>query len=56
MEDELKKWTEYLFFIKSSRVKHCKLTQYQKEDISFAKRKVKELGEYLNESDRKERK
>ena len=56
MEDELKKWSDYLFFIESSQVNYDELTEYQKEDIAFAKRKVEELGERFNESSREERK
>ena len=49
MESEFKKWLEYLFFIEPPNLNYDELTQYQKEDIEFTKRKIKELGASLNE-------
>lgn len=49
MESELKKWLEYLCFIEPPVSKYDNLTQYQKEEIEFAKRKIKELEGRINE-------
>lgn len=52
MESELKKWLEYLYFIEPPLSKYDKLTQYQKEDIEFAKKKIEELGDKINENNK----
>lgn len=52
METELKKWLEYLYFIEPPVSNYEKLTQYQKEDIEFTKRKIKELGDKIYEKRR----
>lgn len=52
MESELKKWLEYLYFIEPPLFEYDKLTQYQKEDIEFTKKKIEELGASLNEKNR----
>ena len=53
MESEFKKWLEYLFFIEPPNSNYTELTQYQKEDIEFTKKKIKELEEILNGKERK---
>lgn len=52
MEKELKKWLEYLYFIEPPVSEYDKLTRYQKEDIEFTKKKIKELGDKINEERR----
>lgn len=56
MECELKKWLEYLHFIEPPCLNYDELTQYQKEDIEFTKKKIRELEERLNEKERKQNK
>jgi hypothetical protein len=53
MELELKKWLKYLSFIEPPQSSYEELTQYQKEDIEFTKKKIRELEERLNEKERK---
>lgn len=50
MEKELNKWLEYLYFIEPPVSEYDKLTPYQKEDIEFTKKMIKELGDKINEN------
>lgn len=43
METELKKWLKYLKKIESLVKDENTLTEYQKEDIMFTKKKIEEL-------------
>ncbi len=43
METELKKWLEYLYTIEPPNSDYSLLTEYQKEDIEFTKKKIAEL-------------
>jgi hypothetical protein len=52
MESELKKWLEYLYFIEPPVSEYDKLTQYQREDIEFTKKTIKELEGKINEERR----
>jgi len=52
MESEFKKWLEYLYFIEPPVSEYDNLTQYQKEDIEFTKKMIKELGDKINENNK----
>ena len=52
MEEELNKWLKYLYFIEPPLSEYDNLTQYQKEDIEFTKKMIKELGDKINEERR----
>lgn len=53
MEEELNKWLEYLQFIEPPLSEYDNLTQYQKEDIEFTKKKIEELEGKINEERKK---
>lgn len=53
MENELNKWLKYLQFIEPPLSEYDNLTQYQKEDIEFTKKKIEELEGKINEERRK---
>ncbi len=52
MEEELNKWLKYLQFIEPPLSEYDKLTPYQKEDIEFSKKMIKELEGKINEERR----
>ena len=43
MESEFKKWLEYLYTVEPPNLDYSLLTEYQKEDIEFTKKKIAEL-------------
>lgn len=56
MESEFTKWLEYLYTIEPPNLDYSLLTEYQKEDIEFTKRKIAELRSEMNEKQRRKRK
>lgn len=54
-ESELKKWLRYLYTVEPPNSDYSLLTEYQKEDIEFAKQKIAELRSEINEKKSKKR-